>query len=111
MSTFICASDANWAENDDSTSTSGNVAFLGGAAISWLCSTQHCVAHSSCESEYIALDSMGREVEYLFMLLKSLHFKPKQPVRILEDNQSAIAMTAGCINHKRSKHNACARVV
>ena len=104
MSTFICASDANWAENDDSTSTSGNVAFLGGAAISWLCSTQHCVAHSSCESEYIALDSMGREVEYLFMLLKSLHFKPKQPVRILEDNQSAIAMTAGCINHKRSKH-------
>ena len=38
------------------------------------------------------------------MLSKSLHFHVKQPVVILEDNQSAIAMTLGRSVYKRSKH-------
>ena len=101
---FVSAPDANWAERDDGTSTSCNCAFLGGCAISWMCASQHCIAHSSCESEYIALDSMGREIEYLCMLFKSLRLSIYRPVPILEDNQSAIAMTAGMQQHKRTKH-------
>jgi hypothetical protein len=53
----VAAPDADWAERDDGTGTTGNVVFVGGCALSWICASQHCVAHSSCESEYVALDS------------------------------------------------------
>jgi hypothetical protein len=105
FSSLVSAADANWAERDDATSTSGNCVFIGGCVFSWLCASQHCIAHSSCESEYISLDSMGRELEYLCMLFKSMRLSIYRPITILEDNQSAIAMTAGLIRlHKRSKH-------
>ena len=101
---LVAASDADWAERDDGTSTTGNVVFVGGCALSWICASQHCVAHSSCESEYVALDSCGREVEYLLMLFESMNLHVNKPVVVLEDNQSAIAMTLGRSVYKRSKH-------
>ena len=53
-----CISDVQ-----DSKSTSGFVFTLGGAAISWKSSKQTIIARSTMESEFIALDKCGEEVE------------------------------------------------
>lgn len=42
---------------------SGFVFTFGGAAISWKSSKQTCIARSTMESEFIALDKSGKEVE------------------------------------------------
>ena len=50
-------SDANWITgSNDVKSTSGYVFILGGGAVSWKSSKQTCIARSTMESEFIALD-------------------------------------------------------
>ena len=59
-------SDANWiSDNTETKSTSGYVFTLGGAAISWKSSKQTCIARSTMESEFIALDKAVEEAEWL----------------------------------------------
>ncbi|KAK6146502.1 hypothetical protein DH2020_020371 [Rehmannia glutinosa] len=54
--------DANWIlDSKDSKSTSGYVFTIGGAAVSWKSSKQTCIARSTMESEFIALDKAGEE--------------------------------------------------
>ena len=54
--------DANWITGTkDTKSTSGYVFTLGGAAVSWKSSKQTCIARSTMESEFIALDKAGEE--------------------------------------------------
>ena len=49
--------DANWITGTkDTKSTSGYVFTLGGATVSWKSSKQTCIARSTMESEFIALD-------------------------------------------------------
>ena len=58
-------SDANWiSDTKDTKSTSGYVFTLGGAAISWKSSKQTCIARSTMEFEFIALDKAGEEAEW-----------------------------------------------
>jgi hypothetical protein len=58
--------DANWiSDMKDSKSTSGYVFTIGGAAVSWKSSKQTCIARSTMESEFIALDKATEEVERL----------------------------------------------
>ena len=53
-------SDANWISNmKDIKSTSGYVFTLGGVVVSWKSSKQTCIAKSTMESEFIALDKAG----------------------------------------------------
>ena len=53
-------SDANWISNTkDSKSTSGYLFTLGGGAVSWKSSKQTCIARSTMEYEFIALDKSG----------------------------------------------------
>ena len=57
-------SDANWiADSEESKSTSRYVFTLAGAAVSWKSSKQTCIARSTMESEFIALDKAGEEAE------------------------------------------------
>ena len=57
-------SDANWiVDSEESKSTNGYVFTLGGAAVSWKSSKQTCIARSIMESEFIALNKTGEEVE------------------------------------------------
>ena len=49
----------------DTKSTSGYVFTLGGAAVSWKSSKQTCIARSTMELEFIALDKAGEEAEWL----------------------------------------------
>ena len=59
-------SDANWIfDSLESKSTSGYIFTLGGGAISWKSSKQTCIARSTMESEFIALDKAEEEAEWL----------------------------------------------
>ena len=56
--------DANWVTDDDEVrSTSGYVFTFGAGAISWKSSKQTCIAHSTMEFEFIALELAGQEAE------------------------------------------------
>ncbi|XP_075491032.1 secreted RxLR effector protein 161-like [Primulina tabacum] len=56
--------DANWiSDTNDSKSTSGYVFSIGGGAVSWRSSKQTCIARSTMESEFIALDKVTEEAE------------------------------------------------
>ena len=55
-------SDANWITGSiESKSTSGYVFTVGGGAVSWKSSKQTCIARSTMEAEFIALDKAGEE--------------------------------------------------
>ena len=58
--------DENWIlDNDETNSISGYVFTLGGGAISWKSSKQTCNARSTMESEFVALEKVGTEAEWL----------------------------------------------
>ena len=60
--------DANWVSNNDEiSSTSGYVFTLCGAAISWKSAKQSVIARSTMESEFIALDLVGQEAEWIML--------------------------------------------
>ncbi len=62
--------DANWMTSvGDNKSTSGWIFTLGGGAISWPSKKQSCISHSTMDSEFIALASAGKEVEWLRNML------------------------------------------
>ncbi|XP_040957882.1 uncharacterized protein [Gossypium hirsutum] len=65
--------DANWVtDNDDVSSTSGYVFTLIGTTISWKSTKQTCIAPSTMESEFIAIDLAGQKVEWLRNLLTEI---------------------------------------
>ncbi|KAF5936768.1 hypothetical protein HYC85_024274 [Camellia sinensis] len=85
--------DANWiSDTRDSKSTSGYVITLGGAAVSWKSSKQTCIARSTMESEFIALDKAEEEAEWLRHFLEDIPIwpKPVPAICIHCDSQSAI---------------------
>jgi len=56
--------DANWVSNNDEiSSTCGYVFILGGGAVSWKSAKQTCIARSTMESKFIALELAGQEAE------------------------------------------------
>ena len=70
--------DANWiSDTKDTKSTSGYVFTIGGEAVSWKSSKQTCIARSTMESEFIALDKAGEEAEWLRNFLEDIPIWPK----------------------------------
>ena len=63
-----------------------------GNPITWTSNKQKMVALSSCEAEYIAATSADCQGIWLGRLLKELHGKEVNPVRLNIDNKSAIAL-------------------
>ena len=58
--------DTNWVTSvSDNKSTSGWIFTLGGGAILWASKKKLCISHSTMESEFIALASVGKEAEWL----------------------------------------------
>jgi histone deacetylase 1/2 len=85
-------------------STSGAVVFLGGGPIIWASRTQHSVALSTCEAEYMAAGVAAREVLWLRHLLPELHFDLNGPSEIQCDNESCLALIKDPICNSKSKH-------
>ncbi|KAE8822081.1 hypothetical protein HRS9139_10470 [Pyrenophora teres f. teres] len=98
--------DANWGRDSDRRSTGGYVFLLNGTAISWSSKRQATVALSSCEAEYIAELEAAKEAIWLRGLLSSLNLTAKAsgPVRILGDNEGALALAKNPMFHARTKH-------
>ena len=86
-------SDANWiSDTKDTKSMSGYVFTLGGVAVSWKFSKQTCIARSTMESEFIALDKAGEEAKWLHHFLEDMPMwmKPVPSICIHCDSKSAI---------------------
>ena len=98
-------SDADWASAFDRKSTSGYVFMASGGAVSWGARQQKTVAHSSAESEYVALSLAGRECLWLTRLHSELvGVSASVPTVIYEDNQACALWTQNPIHHSRQKH-------
>ena len=100
-------SDANWITGSNETkSTSGYVFTIGGGAVSWKSSKQTCIARSTMESEFIALDKAGEEAEWLRNFLEDIPFwpKPMASVCIHCDNQAAIGRAGSVMYNGKSRH-------
>ena len=100
-------SDANWIyDMKDTKSTSGYVFTHGGAAVSWKSSKQTCIAISTMEYEFIALDKAGEEVEWLRQFLEDTPIwpKPVPAIRIHCDSQSAIGRAHNDMYNGKSRH-------
>ena len=101
-------SDANWiSDNTETKSTNGYVFTLGGAAISWKSSKQTCIARSTMESEFIALDKAAEEAEWLRNFLEDIPIwhKPVTAICIHCDSMATQARAKSNIYNGKSRHN------
>ncbi|KAL0323219.1 UNVERIFIED_CONTAM: Retrovirus-related Pol polyprotein from transposon TNT 1-94 [Sesamum angustifolium] len=98
--------DANWVtDNDEVNSTSGYVFTLGGGAISLKSAKQTCIAHSTMESEFIALELAGQEVEWLKNLLGDVPlWGSTVPVSLHCDSQTAIGIAMNYAYNGKRRH-------
>ena len=103
-------SDANWISNvKDKKSHSGYVFTLGGASVSWKSSKQtvYCqIPRSTMESEFIALEKCGKEVEWLCYFLEDIPRwpKPMPPICIHCGSQSTIGRAQNSMYNGNSRH-------
>ena len=100
-------SDANWiSASTDSFSTSGYVFTIGGGAVSWKSKKQSCIARSTMESEFIALDKAGEEAEWLRNFLEDIPCWPSPVPSVLIhcDSQSAIGRAQNIYYNGKSRH-------
>ena len=102
--------DANWIfDSTETKSTSGYVFTLGGAAISWKSYKQMCIAHSTMESEFIALDKAAEEAEWLRNFIEDIPVwpNPVTTVCIHCDSMAAQARAKSNIYNGKSRHIRC----
>ena len=97
--------DASHASNSDSRrSVLAVVIKVAGNTVMWCCLYSKIVAHSSCESELMALDkgaTMGQFIKWLVELMG----QPEQgPIDIFVDNQSTIDITTNPVQPGRNLH-------
>ena len=100
-------SDANWIfDSLESKSTSEYIFNLGGAAISWKSAEQTCIARSTMKSEFIALNKVGEEAEWLRNFLEDIPMWPKPVTAICIhcDSQATLARAKNSIYNGKSMH-------
>ena len=100
-------SDANWITGSTkSKSTSGYVFTVGGGTMYWKSSKQTCIARSTMEVEFIALDKAGEEAEWLRNFLEDIPFWPKSltPIGIHCDSQATIGRAGSVMYNGKSRH-------
>jgi hypothetical protein len=84
--------DADWACSAlDRRSTSGGIICAGGAYVCSWARTQHVIALSSMESEYVAAVTGMQEGLYFQHMLEELGLTPLEPMRVMTDSSSVKA--------------------
>ncbi|CAI7843220.1 unnamed protein product [Closterium sp. NIES-53] len=100
-----CFTDATWASDiSDATSHGGYICCVGGSPVSWKSKKQGEIAHSSTESEYMALVHGVKEVVWMRRLLEELGQEQEGPTPVFCDSQGAIAMARNAVFHGLNKH-------
>jgi hypothetical protein len=98
-------SDSDFAGDiEDRKSTSGVGYFLGSSLVTWGSQKQRIVALSSCEAEYVAAAAAACQGIWLNRLIADMLGTKETTVKLLMDNQSAIALAKNPVHHDRSKH-------
>jgi len=100
-------SDANWiSDSDETKSTSGYVFTLGGGAVTWRSARQTIIARLTMESEFVALEMVESEVEWMknFLTNIPLRMKPTPSVSIHYDCQSVIAIAKNKTYNGKNRH-------
>ena len=101
---ILCFSDSDWAGCPDTRrSTAGYVIIVCGGPISWKSQTIKSLAHSSCEAEYNALSTVGKEIVWLCNFFDEVGVEYHTP-QIFCDSSSAIDWAEDPIQHQRTKH-------
>jgi hypothetical protein len=88
----------------DRKSTTGYCTYLNDNLITWASKKQQTVALSSCESEYMAISEVAKEIMWMRHLLHELDIQVETPTTIYVDNQSAIRISENDSAHSRTKH-------
>lgn len=96
-------SDASYAQEEKSRSTSGFCSFIGNSLVSWGSKRQTVVATSSAEAEWIAANLAGKEGSWFRKVLREVGF-PQDRTPLLIDNESAIAFGLNGVMDGRMKH-------
>ena len=109
-----CYADADWAGNTDSRrSCTGNLVLLGGSIVDWTCKMQSTVALSSCEAEYQSSGSAVQSMLFMDSLLTEMGLRGNNndgqrdgtlKLKVLNDNQSAVAICKNDVLHSRVRH-------
>jgi hypothetical protein len=90
---------------DNLRSTTGWVAFFGGAAVRWASRRQDGVANSTCEAEYYAAHDAACSALQLRTLLSDLGHPQLDPTPLLEDNQACIKLASNPFaNNRKTAH-------
>ena len=76
---------------------------MGDGAVSWTSKAQPVIALSSFEAEYTALSMATQEAAWMQKLLNDLQ-ACLSPLKIMEDNQGAIAIAKNPVTHVGTKH-------
>ncbi|KAK0600545.1 hypothetical protein LWI29_016022 [Acer saccharum] len=102
---FHAFSDVDWAgNNDDFSSTSAYIVYLGWNPISWSSKKQHTIARSSTEAKYRSVAATAAELNWVCFLLTDLGLTlPSVPV-IYCDNVGATQLCSNPIFHSCMKH-------
>lgn len=95
--------DADWAGNEERTSTSGYVFILQDGAISWSSKKQKTVALSTTEAEYMSLSAACQEAIWLKQLIAEVEDK-EESIQIYCDNKSTIDLANTSSYKQRTKH-------
>jgi hypothetical protein len=101
--TFAGYSDADGNSTEGRSPIMGYVFFLAGGTISWSSKRESLVTLSTTEPEYVALTHAAKEALWLQSFYDEL-FGKKQIVKMMSDNQGAIALGHDDKFHVRTKH-------
>ena len=96
--------DSDWGGGEDRKSTTGYIALINGAPVSWQSKRQPTVALSSTEAEYMAATQAAKEAIWLRRLLSDLGHNQNSPTVILKDNNGCIELAKNPIHHAHTKH-------
>jgi histone deacetylase 1/2 len=98
-------SDADFANSvDDRRSVAGIIVELWNSPIAWTSKIQPTIALSTTEAEYMALCRLTQEIFYFRKLCKEMNLKVKEPITLMEDNNSCIKISTNDELHQRTKH-------
>jgi hypothetical protein len=102
---FITHCDADLGGNpDNSRSTAGFVAQIGGGAVMWSSRLQRHTSLSSTESEYTTASAAGVEVMWLRYLLEEIGYDTSEPSPLFIDNASALLVVKNPEHQSTMKH-------
>ena len=103
--TILGHSDSDWAaDSNDRKSFTGYVFMVHGGPATWNSHKQTTVAHSSTDSEYMAISDASREAIARIQFFQELSI-PSAPILILADSNTALDIANGdAINHRKAKH-------